>query len=336
MYRKLFNFAVTTLTLLTANLLTTFITDKLISYKWEAKPLRFTLISMAIITLVFYPLFIKLQDWLNRFSRRFIKAGHGLAGKYLGLLLMFAAGMLVLTYFYAKMWYNINIFNLMVNGQLPVLIIAAVVAIPVPELVSVLIPIFIHNHISTATAAGMINGGISPGTVGDFNLAGCYYPTPLIFCTTHQHKWFGNFTIVSFTPHIDSVGRSGNEYGVVQWIEMAEPGAYMTGSSGHPGIRCKGNLAILKFNAYLEAILIIQAHIGYGAGTFNFGTVEIKIVESHDLLSFRNEPAVRKCNQNLPGTVMVSPLKTIEQPSPKSMVTSLGKVVMSGWLTLTV
>ncbi|MBN1790436.1 MAG: hypothetical protein JW830_08070 [Bacteroidales bacterium] len=118
MYRKLFNFAVTILTLLTANLLTTFITDTLISHKWELKPLRFTLISMAIITVVFYPLFIRLQKWLDRFSRRFVKAGHTLAGKYVGLIIMFAAGLLVLTYFYAKMWYNINLFRAIIDGNL--------------------------------------------------------------------------------------------------------------------------------------------------------------------------------------------------------------------------
>lgn len=117
MYRRFFHFAVTTLTILTVNLLTTLITDKLLSFKWELKPLRFTLISMAIITVVFYPLFLKFEDWLNSFSKRFIKAGHGLAGKYLGLLLMFAAGMFALLYFYADMWYNINIFRMMFEGR---------------------------------------------------------------------------------------------------------------------------------------------------------------------------------------------------------------------------
>jgi hypothetical protein len=117
MYRKVFNFAVTMLTILTANLLTTFITDKLISYKWEIKPLRFTLISMAIITIIFYPLFTMLQQWLDRFSRRFVKAGHMLAGKYLGLLLMFAAGLLILMGIYAHMWYHINVFKLLANGN---------------------------------------------------------------------------------------------------------------------------------------------------------------------------------------------------------------------------
>ncbi|HPT21677.1 MAG TPA: hypothetical protein PLR88_07000 [Bacteroidales bacterium] len=117
MYRGLFKFAVTTLTILSANLLTTVITDKLISYKWELKPVRFTLISMGIITIIFYPLFIRLQKWLDHISRKFVRAGHSLAGKYLGLLLMFMAGLLILTYFYARMWYDINIFRMILHGE---------------------------------------------------------------------------------------------------------------------------------------------------------------------------------------------------------------------------
>lgn len=116
MYRKLFNFSAALITLLTANLITTWITDKLISYKWELKPLRFTLISMGIIAIVFYPLFLWLQNWVDRFSRRFVKAGKGLAGKYLGLVLMFIAGMFILMCFYAHMWYGINVVKLIFEG----------------------------------------------------------------------------------------------------------------------------------------------------------------------------------------------------------------------------
>ena len=117
MYRKLFNFAVTLITLLSANLLTTYITDKMISYKWELKPLRFTLISMGIIAIVFYPLFTTMQKWLDRFSKRFVKAGHAVAGKYLGLLLMFIIALFVLTCFYAHMWYDINVLKLIAHGN---------------------------------------------------------------------------------------------------------------------------------------------------------------------------------------------------------------------------
>jgi len=117
MYRKLFNFAATLITLLTANLLTTFITDKLISFKWEVKPLRFTLFSMAIIAVVFYPLFMWLHQWVDRFSRRFVKAGRSVAGRYMGLFLMFIAGFFILMCFYAHLWYGINVLKMIANGN---------------------------------------------------------------------------------------------------------------------------------------------------------------------------------------------------------------------------
>jgi hypothetical protein len=73
---------------------------------------------MAIIVLVFYPLFIKLEDWVTRISIEAIKKGSSLAGRTLGLFLTFALGMIVLLYFYAKMWYHIDIFGLLIHGNI--------------------------------------------------------------------------------------------------------------------------------------------------------------------------------------------------------------------------
>lgn len=117
MYGRLFKFFVTTLTILTANLLTSYISNILVSYKYDIKPLRFTLISMGVILLVFYPLFMKLEEWLNIFSKKFVKVGHSIAGKYLGLVFMFLVGLLILMYFYAKMWYNIDIVKMLFQGR---------------------------------------------------------------------------------------------------------------------------------------------------------------------------------------------------------------------------
>jgi hypothetical protein len=44
-------------------------------------------------------------------------AGKNVAGRYLGLMAMFLVGLLVLFYFYAQMWYHLNIFKLMLNGS---------------------------------------------------------------------------------------------------------------------------------------------------------------------------------------------------------------------------
>ncbi len=118
MYRFIFRFVVTTLTILTASLLTSAISDYMISYKNSYKPLSFTLIGMGIIVVVFYPLFLKLESWVTKASVRFIKSGNSLAGRYLGLFLTFALGLTILLYFYAKMWYHINIFKIVLNGTI--------------------------------------------------------------------------------------------------------------------------------------------------------------------------------------------------------------------------
>ncbi len=117
MYRKLFKFVVTTLTILSANLLTNYISDKLVSHKWEYRPLRFTLLAMLIITVVFYPLFMWLEQWLNDLSKKLVKAGKSIAGKYIGLLFGFIVGIAILTYLYAKVWYKIDLITVLFKGK---------------------------------------------------------------------------------------------------------------------------------------------------------------------------------------------------------------------------
>jgi hypothetical protein len=118
MYRFFFHFIVTTLTILTANLLTNAISDFMVSFKNYYNPLTFTLIGMIIIVVVFYPLFMKLEDWITFFSVKVIKSGNSLAGKYLGLFLTFLACLLVLFYFYAKIWYHIDFLRVLLRGNL--------------------------------------------------------------------------------------------------------------------------------------------------------------------------------------------------------------------------
>jgi hypothetical protein len=109
MYRYTFRFVVMTLTILTANLLTNALSNYMVSYKNQYKPLVFTFIGMGITVIVFYPLFLKLESWVKDFSIKAVKSGKSVAGKYLGLLLVFIVGLMILSYFYARMWYHINI-----------------------------------------------------------------------------------------------------------------------------------------------------------------------------------------------------------------------------------
>lgn len=118
MYRYFFRFVVTTVTILTANLLTTAISDYMISYKNHIKPVTFTLIAMGIIVIVFYPLFTKMEEWVKSLSMKVVKSGKSVAGKYMGLTLAFLASLAVLCYFYAKEWYHIDLAKALVNGTL--------------------------------------------------------------------------------------------------------------------------------------------------------------------------------------------------------------------------
>ena len=118
MYRYFFRFVVMTLTILTANLITIAINNYMVSYKYHYKPLVFTFLGMAIIVVVFYPLFIKLESWVKDISVNVVKSGKSVAGKYLGLVLVFLLGLLVLSYFYARMWYNINLLHVLLHGNI--------------------------------------------------------------------------------------------------------------------------------------------------------------------------------------------------------------------------
>lgn len=113
MYRYFFRFVVMTLTILTVNLITNAITGYMVSYKTHYKPVAFTYLGMAVTVVILYPLFFKLEGWVKDISVTAVKSGKSVAGKYLGLLLTFLVAVLVLSYFYARMWYHINLFHVL-------------------------------------------------------------------------------------------------------------------------------------------------------------------------------------------------------------------------------
>src|SRR5512133_2376086 len=117
MYRFFFRFFVTVLTILTANLLTTSLSDYMISYKNQYKPLMFSLLGMTIIVVVFYPLFMKMEEWAKTISVKVIRSGKSVGGKFLGLTLTFILAMIILLYFYAKMWYHIDLLQIILHGN---------------------------------------------------------------------------------------------------------------------------------------------------------------------------------------------------------------------------
>ena len=118
MYKSIFKFVVTTLTILTVNLLTIKLTDYLISFKTHYRPITFSLIAMGVITIIFYPLFMWLEEWLNELSAKIVRSGKTLGGKYIGLLVIYVVCLSVLLYFYAQMWYHIDLIRILFKGHI--------------------------------------------------------------------------------------------------------------------------------------------------------------------------------------------------------------------------
>jgi len=106
------------ITILTANLLTTALGNYLVTYKNHLRPFTFTLLGMAVIVVIFYPLLAKLEEWVKNLSMKVLKKGKSMAGKYLGLALTFIVCLIVLSYFYAKMWYHIDLLQILVKGKI--------------------------------------------------------------------------------------------------------------------------------------------------------------------------------------------------------------------------
>ena len=118
MYRHLFKAVITIITILSVNLLTNYISNYMVTYKSHYKPLTYTLIEMGIVIVIFYPLFIKMEDWVNSLSIKLVIKGRSIAGKYVGLVLAFAVSLSVLFYLYAKLWYKLDIVKILFSGNI--------------------------------------------------------------------------------------------------------------------------------------------------------------------------------------------------------------------------
>ncbi len=109
-YRKFFKFMVLILGILFANLLTIWIDNYILSYKWQYAPHIFTWIGMGVVLLIYYPLFRYMDRWSTKLGDKFLKAGKKLAGRKTGSFFAFVAGLLTLFYFYGREWFNTNVF----------------------------------------------------------------------------------------------------------------------------------------------------------------------------------------------------------------------------------
>ena len=112
-YNKIIKFMVLLLSILTANLITTIIDEYVLTYKHTFNPYLFTWIGMLIVVLIYYPLFTQIDKWSTKYSDKFIKVGKKITGKKTGILITFIVALLILYYFYGRLWFHINVIEIM-------------------------------------------------------------------------------------------------------------------------------------------------------------------------------------------------------------------------------
>jgi len=110
-WRKLFKFMVLLIGILLANLLTIWIDNYMLTYRWKFPPHVFTWIGMAVVVVLYYPLFTHIDRWATKAGDKFLKAGKKMAGREIGSILAFVAALLVLYFFYGREWFDANVFS---------------------------------------------------------------------------------------------------------------------------------------------------------------------------------------------------------------------------------
>jgi hypothetical protein len=108
MYRKVFKFMVLVLSILIANFITMLVDKFTLTYRSDFKPHVFTWIGMAVVIVIYYPLFTRIDKWSTRWSEKFIKTGKKVIGREIGAVIVFFALLFTLYYLYGRQWYQEN------------------------------------------------------------------------------------------------------------------------------------------------------------------------------------------------------------------------------------
>jgi hypothetical protein len=106
--RRIINFCILAITILTVNLLTGYITEYFLNYKNITNPLKFTALGMLILVAIFYPVFGYIEKKVEEITKKIIKRGKNTFGKTIGFVLVFSLIIFALYCIYASLWFNLN------------------------------------------------------------------------------------------------------------------------------------------------------------------------------------------------------------------------------------
>lgn len=112
-YKKFVNLLVFIISILTVNLITDRITNYLLEHKHITHPAKATMIGMFLTVAVLYPAFMWIDDWGEKITKNFFKAGKNAAGKTIGVLITFSITLGILFLFYLHLWFGLYLWDLL-------------------------------------------------------------------------------------------------------------------------------------------------------------------------------------------------------------------------------
>ncbi len=115
MLNALYNFFVLVITVLSVHLITGGITDYLMKYRGITHPLKFTLIGMLITVIILYPAFKYIDKTIKILTAKLMIKGASAFSRTLGIILVFLLLFSVLYWFYARMWFHIDVLKVAIN-----------------------------------------------------------------------------------------------------------------------------------------------------------------------------------------------------------------------------
>ncbi len=100
------------ISVLVVNLVTTFITDRIIHSKIGINPFKFTAIAMVSLVFILVPSFRYMSSKIEVMVARVLLSGTNSLGKTIGLLFSFVLVFGILFLIYLHHWFNINILDI--------------------------------------------------------------------------------------------------------------------------------------------------------------------------------------------------------------------------------
>ncbi len=75
----------------------------------NTNPYIVVFVGMLVVTIIYYPLFSKIDKWSSALAKNFLRTGKQLTGKRTGTYIAILLAIAILYYFSMKLWYGIDL-----------------------------------------------------------------------------------------------------------------------------------------------------------------------------------------------------------------------------------